>query len=102
MATEFTPLASLIGGGMIGLSATLLMLGVGRIAGATGIMSGILFPTSGGEFRWRLVLVVGMIAAAPLLAFIFNIRPNVLPPFGLPQIILGGLIRFASGIFSAR
>lgn len=92
MATEFTPLASLVGGGMIGLSATLLMLGVGRIAGATSIMSGILFPSSGGEFRWRLVMVVGMIAAAPLLAWVFNIRPNVIPPFGLPQIIIGGMI----------
>ena len=92
MATEFTPIASLLGGGMIGLSATLLMLGVGRIAGATGIMSGILFPTSGGEFRWRIVLVIGMIIAAPVLALIFNIRPNVLPPFGLPQVTIGGLI----------
>ena len=30
MPTEFTPIASLLGGGMIGLSATLLMLSVGR------------------------------------------------------------------------
>lgn len=92
MPTDFTPLSSLIGGGMIGLSATLLMLSVGRIAGATGILSGVLFPTSGSEFRWRLVMILGMIAAAPLLALVFGVRPNVVPPFGLGQIVVGGLI----------
>ncbi len=37
--TEFTPLASLIGGVMISLSAVLLMLWEGRIAGISGIAS---------------------------------------------------------------
>jgi len=35
MATDFTPFASLTGGLAIGLGAVLLMLGLGRILGAT-------------------------------------------------------------------
>jgi hypothetical protein len=42
--TEFTPIASLIGGMMIGLSAVLLMLWEGRIAGISGIAARLLPP----------------------------------------------------------
>jgi uncharacterized membrane protein YedE/YeeE len=36
--TEFTPLASTIGGALIGVSAVMLMLFNGRIAGISGIL----------------------------------------------------------------
>ena len=39
--TIFTPSASLGGGALIGLGAVFLMLGLERILGATGIMSGL-------------------------------------------------------------
>ena len=38
--TVFTPWASLAGGVLIGLAATLLMLTLGRVMGATGVLSG--------------------------------------------------------------
>ena len=38
--THFTPWASLVGGMVIGLSATLYVLGLGRIAGIAGIVGG--------------------------------------------------------------
>ena len=38
MQTEFTPLLSLLGGGLIGASAVLLMATHGRIAGISGIL----------------------------------------------------------------
>ena len=41
METAFTPIASFGGGLLIGLGAVLLMLGLGRIFGATGILSGM-------------------------------------------------------------
>ena len=107
MATEFTPFASLLGGALIGLSASLLMLGTGRIAGATGILSGALFPSNRSEFTWRAVTIVGMIAAVPILQTLFGIVPNVVPPFGAGQIVFGGLIvgigvSFASGCTSGH
>ena len=36
-ATEFTPLTAALGGALIGVSATLLMLGLGKIAGISGL-----------------------------------------------------------------
>lgn len=69
--TEFTPLASLIGGLLIGLSAVLLMAWKGRIAGISGIASRILPPYSGGRAEFKAVLsrlgfVLGLVGA-PLL-----------------------------------
>ena len=37
---EFTPITSLAGGVLIGLAAVMLMAGLGRIAGITGIVAG--------------------------------------------------------------
>ena len=59
MATDFTPFASLTGGLAIGLGAVLLMLGLGRILGATGIMSGLVFAESREEASWRIAMVIG-------------------------------------------
>lgn len=61
--TEFTPLASLAGGMMIGVSAVLLMLWEGRIAGISGIASRLLPPYRDGAFLSRLGFVIGMIVA---------------------------------------
>lgn len=61
--TEFTPLASLLGGMMIGLSAVLLMLWEGRIAGISGIAGRLLPPWRDGAFLSRLGFVAGLVAA---------------------------------------
>ena len=59
---NFTPISAAIGGALIGLSAVLLMLLNGRIAGITGMLPGILDPLS-GDRGWRATFVVGLIAA---------------------------------------
>ena len=61
--TEFTPLASLFGGAMIGLSAVLLMLWEGRIAGISGIAGRLLPPYRDGAFLSRFGFVIGLVAA---------------------------------------
>lgn len=50
----------LIGGLIIGLSAAVLMLTSGRIAGISGIVAGI-FQTDVSERRWRGMFLIGMI-----------------------------------------
>jgi uncharacterized protein len=65
--TEFTPLASLVGGMMIGLAAALLMLLQGRIAGISGIAGRLLPPYEDGALASRLGFVLGLVAA-PLVA----------------------------------
>ena len=61
--TEFTPVASLLGGMMIGLSAALLMLWEGRIAGISGIASRLLPPYRDSAFLSRSGFVIGLVAA---------------------------------------
>jgi uncharacterized membrane protein YedE/YeeE len=64
--TNFTPVSAGIGGGLIGLSAVLLMLLTGRIAGISGIFAGCLgFETS--DKGWRVAFIAGLILA-PLIA----------------------------------
>lgn len=61
--TDFTPFASLVGGMMIGLSAVLLMLWEGRVAGVSGIAGRLLPPYRDSAFFSRFGFVVGLIAA---------------------------------------
>lgn len=61
--TEFTPVASTIGGILIGLSAVLLMAWEGRIAGISGIASRLLPPYGDSAFLSRLGFVLGLVAA---------------------------------------
>jgi len=72
--TEFTPLASLLGGMMIGLSAVLLMLWEGRIAGISGIAGRLLPPWRDGAFLSRLGFVAGLVAA-PFAVMAFTGQP---------------------------
>lgn len=66
---NFTPVSALIGGVLIGLSATLLLLFNGRIAGVSGILNGV-FVQPAGDRLWRLMFVIGMIASGFLYQFI--------------------------------
>ena len=78
--TEFTPFSSLAGGALIGLSSVLLMLTLGRIMGATGILSGFINSSSGADWRWRAAVLAGM-ACAPLAYFT---AAGAMPPIEVP------------------
>jgi uncharacterized membrane protein YedE/YeeE len=81
--TEFTPWASLIGGALIGLSAVLLMLVEGRIAGISGIATRLLppFKTSvSGPIGFVLGLVIApfavmAVAGAPVVQTVSSNLP---------------------------
>jgi len=90
--TLFTPFASFGGGLLIGLGAVLLMLGLGRIFGATGIMSGLVFAENGGEFAWRAAMVVGMILAPGLIFLLTGVMPELSVPVSPAMIAIGGVI----------
>lgn len=64
---HFTPIASLVGGALIGTSAALLFLGNGRIAGISGIVAGMLGGTGLRE-TWRLLFIAGLVLGAWLAA----------------------------------
>lgn len=90
MITEFTPWASLAGGVMIGLAATLLMAFHGRIAGMTGIFAGILPPVS-SDWQWRVAFLAGAIIAPAIMLIAGGTIPFAVP-VPLWAMIIGGLI----------
>ena len=60
----------LAGGALIGLAATLLLWSIGRIAGISGIVNGIVEGTR-GDRDWRIAFITGMmIAGAVALQFL--------------------------------
>jgi uncharacterized membrane protein YedE/YeeE len=63
---HLTPFSGFLGGALIGLASALLMLLTGRIAGISGIVSGVL-PLRAADRGWRFAFIAGLIAA-PLLA----------------------------------
>lgn len=56
---------ALFGGLLIGLSATLLLLFNGRIAGICGILAAAVLP-EGGDRRWRWLFLAGLMAGTLL------------------------------------
>lgn len=63
MATEFTPLASLAGGALIGASAVLLMGLLGRVAGISGLLRSALFPSSASSGAISAAFIAGLVLA---------------------------------------
>src|SRR5215217_664728 len=60
---NFTPLSGFIGGLLIGLSAVLLILLNGKIAGISGIVGGLL-ARKGSQVGWRAVFIAGLLLGA--------------------------------------
>jgi uncharacterized membrane protein YedE/YeeE len=90
--TEFTPFASLIGGAMIGLSAVLLMLWEGRIAGISGIAGRLLPPYRDGVFLSRLGFVIGLVAAPLAIVVLTGHAVAQTVSANLPLMIAAGLL----------
>lgn len=90
--TEFTPLASLFGGALIGLASVLLMAWEGRIAGISGIAVRLLPPYADSQFGSSLGFVIGLVAA-PLLMMAATDAPVVQTvSANLPLMAAAGLI----------
>ena len=89
--TEFTPLMSLFGGTLIGLSAVLLMAFHGRIAGMTGVLTSLLPPVS-SDWAWRAAFVGGAIVAPMLIMGLTGQTIDYSSPVPTPWIVISGLI----------
>lgn len=98
METEFTPLLSLLGGGLIGASAVLLMATHGRIAGISGILSRMLPPTGKDQsLPQGLIFLIGLLLAAPIWIAINEQAPLQSVSNNLPLLALAGaLVGFGS------
>jgi len=63
MATQITPLASTIGGVLIGIAAVVLMFFNGRIAGISGIVGRLLPPYRDNDLIGAAAFILGLMAA---------------------------------------
>ncbi len=92
---NFTPLSALLGGMLIGLSAALLWLLEGRIAGISGIVGGLADGSARGsprEIAWRLAFLAGMIMAPLLYDLAGAGFPAIRVTGSLPLLVAGGLL----------
>ena len=89
--TDFTPLMSLLGGTLIGLSAVLLMAFNGRIAGMTGILTGLLPPVA-ADWPWRAAFIAGAIVAPLLILAVSSEAIGFDSPVPTPWLAVSGLV----------
>ena len=101
---NFTPGSALLGGALIGLAAAILIIGIGRILGVSGITSSMLKQLP--KLSWQLTFILGMALATWGYALIVGF-----PEFTIDQpiwrIILAGLLvgygtRLGSGCTSGH
>jgi uncharacterized membrane protein YedE/YeeE len=88
---ELVPLLTgpLLGGALIGLAASLVLLGNGRIAGISGIVGSLL--SAGREKGWQVAFLVGLVLSGAIFA---GLSPNsfAAPPRALWVLALAGLL----------
>ena len=88
---HFTPVSASIGGVLIGLSATMLWLANGRIAGISGIVGG-LWTAQAGDVAWRIAFVLGLIAAPAVYWMAGGELPPITVSVPWPVIMMAGLL----------
>lgn len=102
---NFTPLSAAGGGVIIGLAVTILILFNGRIAGISGILSGILQPKQ-ADTGWKLAFLVGILIAPLIFSNLFFV-PSIDIVASIPVLIIAGLLvgygtRLGSGCTSGH
>lgn len=85
------PWESLLGGVLLGISASILLLVNGKIAGISGIVNGLFIPKK-GDYSWRLLFVGGMMAGGVFSALLFGTTVPTLSETPLPLIIIAGML----------
>ncbi len=103
---NFTPVSAALGGVLIGLSAVLLWLTQGRIAGISGVVGGLLTPRT-RDVGWRAAFILGLIAGPPIVTALADGMPPVAVTSSAGLLIAGGLLvgygtRLGSGCTSGH
>jgi uncharacterized membrane protein YedE/YeeE len=80
-----------LGGALIGLSATLLLWSIGRIAGISGIVNGLgTAPRS--DRAWRAAFLLGLMVAGGIAMQFLPYAPSRLQTGSTPILLLAGLL----------
>jgi uncharacterized membrane protein YedE/YeeE len=89
--TEFTPLPALLGGLLIGCSATLLLWLNGRFAGVTGLLTGLLVKPSASQV-WRLLFLLGLVGGTVLYGRFSSTPTPLRQGFPVWLLVVAGLL----------
>ena len=97
----------LVGGLVIGLAASLYLLGNGRIMGASGIIGGLVDKSGWTSAADRIVFLLGLILAPSIYIFIFDVEADTKATTNVMILILAGLLvgigtRLANGCTSGH
>ena len=86
-----TYIDAILGGALIGLAASMLLLFQGRIAGISGVLGGIISPQHQDKF-WRLSFLLGLLIGAYLV--LTHLPMAIAPPDDRStlQIVIAGLL----------
>jgi uncharacterized membrane protein YedE/YeeE len=103
---HFTPFSAVLGGALIGLSASLLLMTTGRIAGISGIIAGMLVPASDGR-SWRGLFVGGLIVGCGLVRLVTADAVPITIAASSAELLAAGLLvgfgtRLANGCTSGH
>src|SRR5690606_30019879 len=103
---NFTPLASGLGGMLIGAASALLLAFNGRIAGISGIVGSLVSGVPRGDRGWRLAFLGGLLLGGLLLGLVLPTAFGA-PPVSWPMIVAAGLLvgfgtRMGSGCTSGH
>ena len=96
----FEPLPAAAGGLLIGLAASLLLLGNGRVAGISGILGAAIAPGTGDERRWRWAFLLGLPLGACIHAGLARPEPIVLGASPAALVAAGLLVGFGTQLAS--
>ncbi|MDP6352471.1 MAG: YeeE/YedE thiosulfate transporter family protein [Alphaproteobacteria bacterium] len=88
---NFTPISALIGGVLIGVSASMLLLLNGRLAGVSSILHGAVPPQAAGDSSWRYLFLGGLIVGALIVRAFEGDQPITFDASPV-VILLGGLL----------
>ncbi len=87
---DFTPVAGLVGGALIGLSASILLLAHGQIAGISGIVGNVV--ERGPGLAWRVAFLAGLSLGGIGVALAFPAALSMAGSPSLPLLAVGGLL----------
>jgi uncharacterized membrane protein YedE/YeeE len=91
MIFESFPWLSLIGGALLGLSATMLLMINGKVAGISGIVNGVLSPKRNDLF-WRLLFLIGMVSGGALSVMVIGIEIPSTESISTFVLVIAGLL----------
>lgn len=91
--TDFTPVSGALGGVLIGLSAVMLMAGLGRIAGISGIFAATISGQTLSGNGWRILFILGLLIGTALTGLLGGFDSDTIAfPGNLLTTVLGGLL----------